>query len=69
MTDRDRYIPGVPCWADAAYADPAAAAAFDAGRMATFTDPEGAAISVWQPARHRGSLVVNEHGGVNFNDL
>ncbi len=147
MTDQDRYIPGVPCWADAAYADPAAAAAFyaelfgwdcentmpadapgeyfmgrvdgrdaaalashpdtgpvdstwntyvwvddadvttkaakaagatilaesfdvfDAGRMATFTDPEGATISVWQPVRHRGSLVVNEHGGVNFNDL
>lgn len=147
MTDRDRYIPGVPCWADASHPDPAAAVefyselfgwecedtmpegapgqyfmaridgrdaaalasipegapsvaawntyvwvddvdaaavaatsaggtivaeptdVFDAGRMATFADPEGAAISVWQPGRHRGALAVNEHGGVNFNDL
>lgn len=147
MTDRDRYIPGVPCWADAVHPDPAAAATFysglfgwtcedrmppeapghyfmatvdgrdaaalgsipdgappvatwntyvwvdsaddacaraeaaggtilsepfdvfDAGRMATFADPEGASISVWQAKRHRGALVINEHGGVNFNDL
>jgi predicted enzyme related to lactoylglutathione lyase len=26
-------------------------------------------IAVWQPNRHRGALVVNEHGGVNFNVL
>jgi predicted enzyme related to lactoylglutathione lyase len=147
MTDRDRYIPGVPCWVDAVHPDPAAAAefygglfgwecedsmpdgsaghyfmaridgrdaaalgsvpdgapstavwntyvwvdsadetaaaaeaagatiivppvdVFDAGRMAMFADPEGAAIAVWQPGRHRGALAVNEHGGVNFNDL
>lgn len=147
MTDRDRYIPGVPCWIDAVHPDPGAAAqfysglfgwacddrmpesapghyfmatiggrdaaalgsipegglpiavwntyvwvdsaddaaskakaaganiinepfdVFDAGRTATFTDPEGATISVWQPRRHRGAFAVNEHGGVNFNDL
>jgi len=28
MTDRDRYIPGVPCWADTTHPDPGAAAAF-----------------------------------------
>src|SRR5262245_11034604 len=27
----------------------------DAGRMAVVTDPEGAAICVWQPNQHRGS--------------
>ena len=147
MTDRDRYIPGVPCWADAMHPDPEAAATFysglfgwscddmmpegesghyfmatidgrdaaalssipegappvamwntyvwvddadetvakaksagatiitepfdvfDAGRMAVFADPEGAVIAVWQPNRHRGARAVNEHGGVNFNDL
>jgi uncharacterized protein len=147
MTDRDRYIPGVPCWADTSHPDPASAAAFygelfgweceesmpegesghyimgridgrdaaaigslppgapdratwntyvwvddadascaaaraagatiitepfdifDAGRMAMFADPEGASIAVWQPGRHRGSLAVNEHGAVVFNDL
>ena len=42
---------------------------FDAGRMAVFADPAGAVFSVWQPARHRGATVVNEHGAVNFNDL
>jgi predicted enzyme related to lactoylglutathione lyase len=147
MADRDRYIPGVPCWADTTQPDPDAAGEFyagifgweledvmppgsdvkyleariggrraaaisgappgmtpsvkwstyvwtdsadevaakvreaggtvtgepmdvlDAGRMATFTDPEGADFGVWQPGEHRGAEVVNEHGGVNFNDL
>lgn len=39
------------------------------GRMAVFTDPEGAAFSVWQPGEHRGATVVNEHGSLNFNIL
>ena len=42
---------------------------FDAGRMAVFTDPEGAVISVWQANQHKGSQIVNEHGSVNFNNL
>jgi uncharacterized protein len=41
----------------------------DAGRMAVFTDPEGAAFSVWQPKQFRGATVVNEHGSLNFNTL
>ena len=41
----------------------------DAGRMAVLADPAGAEFSVWQPSRHRGATVVNEHGAVNFNDL
>jgi uncharacterized protein len=41
----------------------------DAGRMAVFADPEGAAFSVWQPGRHRGATVVNEPGSLNFNGL
>jgi predicted enzyme related to lactoylglutathione lyase len=141
----DRYIPGVPCWADTTQPDPAAAATFygelygwqmedvmppdapgryligrlaggdagavasaregepavwntyiwvddadaavarvrdaggavlaaptevgDAGRMAVCADPEGAVFSLWQARAHRGAAVVNEHGGVNFNDL
>ena len=147
MSERDRYIPGVPCWVDTSQPDPEAAVAFygglfgwefenamppgseakyfgaqlrggavaavgslpagappvatwntyvwvesadetaarvreaggsvvmepmdvmDAGRMAVFTDPEGAAFSVWEPKQHRGAQVVNEHGSVNFNDL
>jgi uncharacterized protein len=39
------------------------------GRMAGFTDPEGAAIYVWQANQHKGAELVNEHGTVNFNDL
>ena len=41
----------------------------DAGRMAVFADPEGAAFRVWQANRHRGARIVNEHGAVNFNNL
>src|SRR3954453_12565039 len=41
----------------------------NAGRMAVFTDPEGAMFCVWEPKDHKGAQVVNEHGAVNFNTL
>jgi len=41
----------------------------DAGRMAAFTDPEGAAFCVWEPKRHRGARIVNEPGSCVFNVL
>jgi uncharacterized protein len=41
----------------------------DAGRMAVFADPEGAAFCVWEPKRHRGARIVNEPGSVVFNTL
>jgi predicted enzyme related to lactoylglutathione lyase len=41
----------------------------DAGRMAVAADPEGAVFSLWEPRRHRGARVVNEHGSLNFNTL
>ncbi len=41
----------------------------DAGRMAVFTDPEGAAFCVWEPKAHKGARVINEHGALNFNGL
>jgi predicted enzyme related to lactoylglutathione lyase len=41
----------------------------NAGRMAVFTDPEGAPFCVWQAREHRGAQVVNEPGALNFNDL
>jgi predicted enzyme related to lactoylglutathione lyase len=147
MPERDRYIPGVPCWVDTSQPDPDAATDFysglfgwefedampsdspgryliaqlrgktvaavgsqpegtnpaatwntyvsvasadetaakardaggtvvsepfdvmDAGRMAVFTDPEGAAFSVWQAQEVAGAQLVNEHGTVNFNGL
>jgi uncharacterized protein len=147
MPERDRYIPGVPCWVDTSQPEPEAAADFysglfgwefedmmppgsegkyfvarldggdvaavgsipeaappvamwntyvwvesaddtasavrdaggavvmepfdvmDAGRMAVFTDPEGAAFCVWQAKQHRGARVVNEPGSLNFNGL
>lgn len=40
-----------------------------AGRMAVFTDPEGAMFCVWEPKEHKGARVVNEHGSLNFNTL
>jgi predicted enzyme related to lactoylglutathione lyase len=41
----------------------------DAGRMAVFADPEGAAFCVWQAKQHKGARIVNEHGSLNFNSL
>jgi predicted enzyme related to lactoylglutathione lyase len=41
----------------------------DAGRMAVFTDPEGAAFSVLQAKEHRGAQIVNEPGSLNLNGL
>src|SRR2546423_282376 len=41
----------------------------DAGRMAVFTDPSGAAFCVWQAKEHKGARIVNEPGSLNFNGL
>jgi uncharacterized protein len=41
----------------------------DSGRMAVFTDPEGAALCVWQAKQHRGARIVNEPVSVTFNGL
>jgi predicted enzyme related to lactoylglutathione lyase len=41
----------------------------DAGRMAVFSDPEGAVFCVWEAKQHKGAQVVNEHGALNFNGL
>lgn len=40
-----------------------------AGRMAVFTDPEGAAFCAWQANQHKGARVVNEQGSLSFNGL
>jgi uncharacterized protein len=68
-------------WVDSA--DEAAAKVRDAGggvvagpfdflsacRMAVFTDPEGAAFSVWEARGHKGARLVNDPGAVVFNGL
>jgi len=41
----------------------------DAGRMAIFADPEGAAFRVWQPVNHHGAQLVNAPGSWNWSDL
>jgi uncharacterized protein len=41
----------------------------EAGRMALFTDPEGAELRVWQARRNRGAQLVNEPGSLNLNGL
>jgi predicted enzyme related to lactoylglutathione lyase len=41
----------------------------DAGRTATFTDPEGAAFRVWQAKENKGAQLVNEPGSLNLNGL
>lgn len=40
-----------------------------AGRMAFFTDVEGAAFGAWQGGEHHGFGIFNESGSVGWNDL
>jgi uncharacterized protein len=39
------------------------------GRMAVVTDPTGAPFGVWQAGEHIGAGVVNEPGGLTWEDL
>jgi predicted enzyme related to lactoylglutathione lyase len=41
----------------------------EAGRMAVFTDPEGAEFRVWQAKRNKGAQLVNAPGSLNLNRL
>jgi uncharacterized protein len=41
----------------------------DACRTAVFTDPEGAAFSVWEAKEHKGARLVNDPGALVFNGL
>jgi uncharacterized protein len=41
----------------------------DAGRMAVFADPTGAACAIWQPRDHKGAGLVNEPGALVWNEL
>jgi len=41
----------------------------DAGRMAVFTDREGAAFCAWQAKEHKGARIVNQPGSLSFNGL
>ncbi len=39
------------------------------GRMAVFSDPTGAYISIWQPQLHTGAELVNDPGSFCWNEL
>jgi predicted enzyme related to lactoylglutathione lyase len=41
----------------------------DAGRMATFTDPTGAPLCVWEPGESIGATRVNDPGSLTWNEL
>jgi uncharacterized protein len=41
----------------------------DLGRMALFTDPEGAFFGIWQPGTFAGAQRVNEPGALGWNEL
>ena len=41
----------------------------DAGRMAIFTDPTGAATAVWQDGNHTGAGLFNAHGSISWVEL
>jgi predicted enzyme related to lactoylglutathione lyase len=39
------------------------------GRLALFTDPEGAFFGIWEPADFAGAELVNEPGSFSWNEL
>lgn len=39
------------------------------GRGALLSDPQGAAVGIWQPGRHFGAGLVNEPGAMVWNQL
>ncbi len=41
----------------------------DSGRLAIALDPSGAVFGIWQAGKHIGAEIVNEHGGLNWNEL
>ncbi|MCP5024978.1 MAG: VOC family protein [Actinomycetia bacterium] len=41
----------------------------EAGEMAVFTDPTGAAFSVWKPGQHIGAEIGNEPNTFSWNEL
>lgn len=41
----------------------------EAGRMAVFSDPFGAAFAIWQPGQHQGAQIVNEAGAFCWSEL
>jgi uncharacterized protein len=41
----------------------------DVGRMAVLQDPTGAVFALWEPKKHIGAQVVNEHGALTWNEL
>lgn len=48
-------------------AEPMAVKSF--GRLALFTDPEGAFFGIWEPGDFAGAELVNEPGSVSWNEL
>jgi uncharacterized protein len=41
----------------------------DYGKLAVFTDPEGAFFGVWEPSTFAGAELVNEPGALGWNEL
>jgi predicted enzyme related to lactoylglutathione lyase len=41
----------------------------DVGRMAVLTDPQGAALCIWEPRTSIGATLVNTSGAMTWNDL
>jgi hypothetical protein len=48
-------------------AEPMAVATY--GRLAIFTDPEGAFFGIWEPADFAGAELINEPGAFSWNEL
>jgi predicted enzyme related to lactoylglutathione lyase len=67
VDDADKVVAKVAAAGGTAFMEPMDV--MDAGRMAFFSDPQGATIGVWQPSSHKGAGIVNEPGTLTWNEL
>lgn len=67
VDDADRIGQAIQEHGGTMIAEPMAVRSF--GRLAIFTDPEGAFFGLWEPGDFAGSELVNEPGTVGWNEL
>jgi len=67
VDDADKVVAKVGAAGGTAFMEPMDV--MDVGRMAFFSDPQGATIGVWQPKEHKGAGIVNEPGTLTWNEL
>lgn len=67
VTDADATVRAVQDNGGTMIAEPMEVSEY--GRLALFTDPEGAFFGIWEPNEFPGAELVNEKGAIGWNEL